>query len=138
LEAFVPIGHRIKIFKKIKEIKQLYEVYLETSENPITKGEDKQIDEFFSNEENENENENVIVKKDTKRKFQFGETSFNEEGIQAINDLLPINVVKICCWNCLTVIDKNKAVVNQITSYKTFCSSNCFDKYLEKHFVNYQ
>jgi hypothetical protein len=71
-----------------------------------------------------------------KRRFQFGETSSNDEGIQAINDLLPINIVKICCWNCLTVIDKNKAVVNEITRCKTFCSANCFEKYLEKHFVN--
>lgn len=127
LELFVPIGHRLKIFKKTKETKKLYELFLIKTEG-------------ISNEnlnEDEDNHSLIINKSDLRHVSKKKNSLFNhlEEGIQVQTNLLPLNAIKSCCWNCLTLIDKSTEIISNLISDKQFCKSNCLNQYLEKYYV---
>jgi len=65
-------------------------------------------------EKNYNADNESILKK--QEKSESGMTSsmthfyFNEAGIEADMNLLPINKEKSCCWTCLKVLLKDQAI----------------------------
>ena len=130
LELFIPIGHRLKIFKKIKDIKKLYEMFLDT---PNTEKE-----EISHNDNLEEEKFKIMKKSNKHHKSKKNQNTINlEEGTQVQSDLFPLNVIKTCCWNCLILIDKNSEVVSNLINNKQFCCSKCLNEFLDKHYVSY-
>lgn len=108
-ERNYPDEHKIKILNKIKELRKLHGLETKQETPQVTKNQNEKEEEYDEELQAKLFKQAVEEFRTRKNSQSENKQQTSEIQIDTMNDLLPANKEKNCCWNCLKVILKEDA-----------------------------